>query len=250
MTANIVPLNFNFQSNTVRGDGLVNITALSTSYRNATGKRKDANDWLRTKEAVESIAYLERVNQKRVTATGIPVATGITEADIVIVENGVGTWVHPDLAEIFAQWISVEYRFAVVQLIRVAKEIKQATQNVVARQLPPVRDAIDYLNAINSHPTLSKDPILLSLLTQRLAEQLSPGVKAIGAPEQPLNVTSIASNLGFSQKAIGNGSALGKYIAARHQPLGTSQHGKYQVNVYLPSEVDATVHEFFALVVV
>jgi hypothetical protein len=48
-----------------------------------------------TKEAKESIAYLEQ-------------ATGITEADIVIVENGVGTWVHPDLAEIFAQWVSAE----------------------------------------------------------------------------------------------------------------------------------------------
>jgi hypothetical protein len=250
MTNSIVQSNFSFQSNTVRGDGLVNITALASAYRNATGKRKDAKHWLLTKEAKESIAYLEREVRILTSPTGIPVASGIPQSDIVIVEHGVGTWVHPDLAEIFAQWISVEYRFAVVQLIRVAKENKQTTQNVVARQLPPVRDTIDYLNAINSHPTLSKDPILLSLISQRLAEQLSPGVKAIGAPEQPLNVTSIASNLGFSQQSIGNGSKLGKHIAARHQPLGTSQHGKYQVNVYLPSEVESSVIEFFEQVAV
>jgi hypothetical protein len=97
---------------------------------------------------------------------------------------------------------------------------------------------------------LQNDPILKSLVTQRLCEQLSPGVKTIDAPEQPLNVTSIASNLGFSQQSIGNGSKLGKHIAARHQPLGTSQHGKYQVNVYLPSEVESSVIEFFELVAV
>ena len=97
MTSNIVASNFNFQSNTVRGDGLVNITALTAAYRIATGKRKDPLKWLATKEAVESIAYLDRVTQKCVS-------------ELVIVEHGVGTWVHPDLAEIFAQWISVEYR--------------------------------------------------------------------------------------------------------------------------------------------
>lgn len=93
---------------------------------------------------------------------------------------------------------------------------------------------------------IQDDPMIKSLMTQRLCEALSPGVRAINAPEQPLNVTSIASNLGFSQQAIGNGSALGKYIASRHQPLGTSQHGKYQVNVYLPSEAESSIDAFFA----
>jgi desulfoferrodoxin (superoxide reductase-like protein) len=233
MTISIVPSNFNFQSNTVRGDGLVNITALASAYKRSTGKYKKTHDWLLTKEAKESIAYLEQ-------------ATGITEADIVTVENGVGTWVHPDLAEIFAQWISVEYRFAVVQLIRVAKENKPQS-----RQLPPSRDIVEYIQAFQLCG-LMDDPMIRSLITQRACEELTSGsnTKSLPAPEQPLNVTSIASNLGFSQQAIGNGSALGKYIASRHQPLGTSQHGKYQVNVYLPSEVEATVHEFFAPVAV
>lgn len=227
--SSIVAKDFSFQSNTIRPDGLVNITALSTVYRNATGKRKDAKHWLLTKEATESIAYLERV-------------TGILTSELVVVEHGVGTWVHADLAEIFAQWISVEYRFAVVSLIRATKE--KSTPEL-QRQLPPARDIIDYASLIVATDWLNSDPILRSLVSQRLAEQLSPGVRTIDAPEQPLNVTSIASNLGYNQSDIGNGAKLGKYIAARHQPLGTSQHGKYQVNVYLPSEVSESIDAFF-----
>jgi KilA-N domain len=65
MADNIVQ-KFDFASTTIRKDGLVNATALTTAYRNATGIRKDAANWLKTKEAKDSIAYLEQV-------TGIPV---------------------------------------------------------------------------------------------------------------------------------------------------------------------------------
>lgn len=106
---NIVPQNFDFLANTIRNDGLINATALTAAYRNTTGVRKDVQVWLRSQEAKDSIAYLAR-------------ATRILVADLVIVENGVGTWLHPDLAEILAQWISVEYRFAVVALIRQHKQ--------------------------------------------------------------------------------------------------------------------------------
>ena len=114
MASNIVPQSaYSFASNTVRGDGLVNATALATAYRNTTGIRKDVAKWLKTQEAKDSIAYLARVTQKSVS-------------QIVDVEHGVGTWLHPDLAEILAQWISVEYRFAVVALIRQSKQDDQS----------------------------------------------------------------------------------------------------------------------------
>jgi hypothetical protein len=67
VTNNIVQQNFQFPSTTIRADGLVNATALTTAYRNTTGIRKDASKWLATREAKESIAYLERVTQKGVT---------------------------------------------------------------------------------------------------------------------------------------------------------------------------------------
>jgi hypothetical protein len=224
----IAKIGFSFSSNIIRPDGMVLATALTTAYRNTTGIRKDVAKWLATDSAKVSIAYLERVTQYSVT-------------ELVISEHGVGTWVHPKLAPILAMWISPEFQFAVVELIE-----QQMQPKIEQRQLPPVRDAIDYLVAINSHPILAKDPILVALVGQRLAEQLSPGVESIDHPEQPLNITSIASNLGYSQKEIGNGAALGKFIKLRHHSLGTSQHGKYQVNVYLPSEVENSVQEFFA----
>jgi hypothetical protein len=76
---------------------------LTTAYRMATiseanpnGLRKDVKNWLVTDHASRCIAHLER-------ATGIPVA------NLVIAENGVGTWVHSKLAPILAMWISPEF---------------------------------------------------------------------------------------------------------------------------------------------
>lgn len=202
----------------------------------ATASGKQLNDWVRLNKAN---CYLETLS----AITGIPVM------ELLYVPGGnTGTWAHPKVAIRFAQWCSDEFAvqvdFWIDELLTTGK-----VEIVQQRQLPPVRDIIDYAH-IAIAMGIQDDPILKSLISQRLAEQLSPGVRAINAPEQPLNVTSIASNLGFSQQSIGNGSGLGKYIAARHAPLGTSQHGKYQVNVYLPSEVESTVQAFFATTLV
>lgn len=114
-------LEFKFLSTTIRQDGLINATALTTAYRNATGVRKDCKDWLRLADTQSYILYKERV-------TGIPVT------DLVIAEHGVGTWLHPDLAEVLAMWISYEYRDAVVALIR---QVKAPKVEHLQRQLAP-----------------------------------------------------------------------------------------------------------------
>jgi prophage antirepressor-like protein len=139
----------------------------------------------------------------------------------------------------FQKWVTSE----VIPSIR--KTGSYSVTEQPQRQLTPQRDLIDYVNACRLIG-IDNDPIIKSLLTQRMSEQLSPGVKSINHSEQPLNITSIASNLGYSQKEIGNGAALGAFVKLRHQSLGTSQHGKYQVHVYLPSEVESSVQEFFS----
>jgi hypothetical protein len=149
MTESIVPANFVFDADTIRPDGLVNITSLSSAYFRSTGKRKDTAKWLTSREATESIAYLERVTQKSVS-------------ELVIVEHGIGTWVHPDLAEIFAQWISVEYRFAVVRLIRKTKE----RLAVVQPKLPSRQLALETAVAID------KIQDILAKTNPRLAQVL------------------------------------------------------------------------------
>jgi KilA-N domain len=233
MANNIVPSNFDFLMGTIRTDGLVNITALSTAYRNKTGKRKDCAKWLATSEAIESIAYLERVTQKCVSL-------------LVVVEHGVGTWVHSDLAEIFAQWCSVEYRFAVIDLIRCAKE----NQVSVVRELPQ-RDAIDYINASATLATLP-DSRLKRLLDARLVAELSIDIvnqQQIAPVEEVKNYTTAtvrAAQLGYSAKQIGNGSSLGTFV---HQEIDSpfkDWQGQFKVYHYEVSDsLDTRIHAYF-----
>jgi hypothetical protein len=223
---------------TVREDGLVNITALSTAYRNKTKKRKDPQCWLATKEAKESIAYL-------VSSTGIPVD------ELVQVKeggNGGGTWVHPDLAEIFAQWCSVEYRFAVVQLIRVAKE---NTRVVSVVPTLPQRDAIDYANAAIQVSSLP-DSRLKRLLDARLVAELSIDIvnqKQIAPSEPVKNYTTAtvrAAMLGYSVNQIGNGSSLGKFIKAEITPDFSDWQGQFYVAHYeVCDALDSRIHAYF-----
>lgn len=231
MTSNIVPsLTKSYKGRAIRIDQSNNYVCL-TDMASANGKQ--FGHWNALKNTQE---YLSTFSE----TIGIP----LVELLVVTEGRDGGTWAHQKIAIRFAQWCSVEFAIQVdfwIDELMTTGSVSIAPQ----RQLPPVRDIIDYAQ-ITIAMGIQEDPILKSLISQRLAEQLSPGVRTIDAPEQPLNVTSIASNLGFSQRTIGNGSALGKHIASRHEPLGTSQHGKYQVNVYLPSEVEDTIREFFA----
>jgi len=79
--------------NTTHEYGLINIAAIASAYRSSTGRRRDTQRWLVTKGATESIAYLEK-------------ATGTPRSELAIVENGVGTWIHPDLVSSFMTWIN------------------------------------------------------------------------------------------------------------------------------------------------
>ncbi|MGL5065749.1 MAG: KilA-N domain-containing protein [Microcoleus sp.] len=198
MSNNIVPTEFTFASTTVRDDGLVNATALTTAYRNATGLRKDCAKWLKTQDAEASIAYLARATQKCV-------------AELVIVENGVGTWLHPDLAEIFAQWISVEYRFAVVALIRREKE--QTLREVASQPvLPPSDLALKVAQNIRGITDLLDDnPRLAQVLIDCAMNEVV--AKALPAP-QLRGVAEIANEMGFNADAS-NRVKLGNFIKSR-----------------------------------
>jgi hypothetical protein len=202
MTSDII--SFVFDDNTIRAnDGMVNITALASAYKRATGKRKDTQHWLVTKEATESIAYLERV-------TGIPVS------QLVIAEHGVGTWVHPDLGEIFAMWCSVEYRFAVVQLIRTAKEDRTTPPPKPPRQLTHGQQAVEKANEIRTiTDTLTDNPRLAQLLIDYALIDIR--VPIVPATEL-LGVVEIARNLGFTTNHSTRGK-LGSFVASQFKHL-------------------------------
>ncbi len=118
------------------------------------------------------------------------------------------------------------------------------------RQLAPQRDVLDYLNGAIALG-IGTDPLLKALITQRMAEELGGGIasqsKVGNVPEQVI-VTVRAGQLGYNQKQIGNGSALGTFVKKQHEPVGQTYHGKYEVNVYaLTPELDFTIADYFDL---
>jgi prophage antirepressor-like protein len=111
------------------------------------------------------------------------------------------------------------------------------------RQLAPQRDLKDWIECMEIM-NLTEDPILKSLVTQRMAEQL--GGNTLPVSRQVL-VSVRAGELGISQKFIGTGAQLGKYIVAcGFRPSGKTPHGRYEVNCYdLTSELDRAILDFF-----
>lgn len=90
---------FNYEGSPVsfsNGDGvMVNATEMAKSF----GKRPD--DYLKTKQAKEFVAELS-ITKKIVIDDLVQVRVGSPE-------NGGGTWMHEDVALVFAQWLSPKF---------------------------------------------------------------------------------------------------------------------------------------------
>jgi hypothetical protein len=113
-------------------------------------------------------------------------------------------------------------------------------QEASPRQLPPIRDAIDYQQAIAALPSVT-NPILRAALEQRFAEELGSTVLA---KSDLVLVAVLARDLGY-KLAPGQDSALGKWVRRHHEPKGKVQHGRYNPNVYDRAEIEDTVHAYF-----
>jgi hypothetical protein len=92
------------------GDGYVNATQLSKAYFEATGKRRQPNDWLRLERTKETLAHLS-------TVTGIPVTALVRTVQGGNNLSQQGTYLHPRLSIRFGIWLSDEFGFAVEQFI-------------------------------------------------------------------------------------------------------------------------------------
>jgi hypothetical protein len=114
----------------------------------------------------------------------------------------------------------------------------------VIRQLPPPVSIYQYME-ISERWGLDTDPLIKSLITQRLAEELGSKILPAGNTIQVI-LTVRAGELGYSQSQIGNGSQLGKFVSRMISPNGKTQHGRYPVNVYdLTPELDECIHAYF-----
>jgi hypothetical protein len=112
------------------------------------------------------------------------------------------------------------------------------------RQLPPVRDTIEYIQASKDIANIA-DPILKFYLLQSLYEDIGAS-KALPPSDDVLVVAAVkARSLGFMLKP-GEDSKLGKWVAKHCNPLGKTQHGRYEVNVYRDDDrLVETIGAFF-----
>jgi hypothetical protein len=120
----------------------------------------------------------------------------------------------------------------------------EAKPEPIARQLPPVRDYIEHLEAAKEIDNLT-DPILRSLLKQACYEHLGATNALPVSDEDDLVLAAVlARDLGYKLEK-GQDSQLGKWVVKHHEPRGKAQHGRYEVNVYSRREIIDTVHAFF-----
>lgn len=156
MTNSIVPSiikSYQGKNIRIREDKYVCLTDMAT----ASGKQ--LGGWIRLKRTAE---YLEALSEAMQICIGL----------LLEVENGTTTWAHPDIAIEFAGWCSMPFK---IQMNRWINELMTTGSVSIApqpqRQLAPQRDLLDYIEAAKSIG-IDRDPILQSLFSQRMAEQL------------------------------------------------------------------------------
>ena len=222
---------YNGKTIRIREDNYVCLTDMAT----ANGKK--INHWLELKSTTDYLTAFEQ-------------ATGITVAVLLQVSNGNPTWGHPKIAIRFAQWCSPEFAiqvdFWVDELLTTGSvSITTATPQPLPRQLPPIRDTIEYLQA-SKEINLLTDPILKSYLLQSLYEDIGATKSLPASPEpQHVIVAVKARSMGFKLK-VGQDSQLGKWIKKHLEPSGSTQHGKYVVNTYLDTvDLQEAIKSFF-----
>jgi hypothetical protein len=216
---------------------MLNITALSSAYFRATGKRKDTAKWLMLTQTTDAIAYL----------ASRPNIGSWNPVDVIIGGNEGGTWVHPKLAELFAQWCSIEYAFAVIDLIQAAK-----TQKVEVFEQPRLspsaanRAISEDIRAITDN--LYDNPRLAQFLIDQTIDQCF--LKALPTTDLPIKgAAEIAESLGLPVN-FKNRSQLGKFLAKQGHEIHREErlcNGQLRtINCYqVTPQVEASVRQFF-----
>lgn len=113
----------------------------------------------------------------------------------------------------------------------------------------PKRDAVEYIIAATNLEAL-QDSTLKTLLKDSLIEELelNRNQKALpGGDKKTYTIVKVrAKELGYTAKEIGNGSALGRFVASQVQPAYREMIGRYPVYHYeVTPELDTAIHTYF-----
>ena len=144
-------------------------------------------------------------------------------------------------AKPFRKWVTSE----VLPSIR-----KTGQYTIATHPRLPQRDAIAYIEAAKEVETIN-NLSLQQLLRDELIDELSAkrGQKQLaGDPVQYTIVKVRARELGYSTADIGNGSALGKFVAKAIAPAFIERVGKYEVKHYQVNDaLDTAIKTYFGM---
>jgi hypothetical protein len=125
--------------------------------------------------------------------------------------------------------------------------LENLTQTV--RPLPP-RDMVEYIAAAETLQKLP-DGILKTLLCDGLVDEVSlkrnnSAMISQSQPQKKYTIVKVrAKMLGYSEKKIGDGSRLGRFVHERIKPAFQEMIGRYPVYHYqISPELDTTIHTF------
>lgn len=240
----MINLSYNGKSfNQRESDNYVNLGQLCATH----GKR--FSNWYRLNSSAEYLyALAETLTQKD---TQIITPENLVIADVDAIGGNAGTWGHPLVAIEVARWISPGFGVWCNQHIKVLIESGTTSINQPAPQPQlPQRDAIAYIEAAKKVETIN-NLTLQQLLRDELVDELSVkrGQKQLaGALTQYTIVKVRARELGYSTADIGNGSALGKFVAKMVKPAFIERVGKYEVKHYQINDVlDTAIKTYFGM---
>ncbi len=169
---------------------MVNATEMAKPF----GKR--TTNWLTTNQAQELISTLS-------AKTGIPV-TGL-----VLVNQGgsnSGTWMHEDVALMFAQWLSPEFYFWCNDRIKeLAKYGITATQPAIDTILSDPDNAIKILTALKEERAAKERLEVQTVIQQKEIEKAAPKVEYFDRVMQSSTVyttTQVAKEFGMGAKSF------------------------------------------------
>ena len=145
-------------------------------------------------------------------------------------------------AEEFQDWLFEEV------LPQIRKTGSYSVNHQPVQQQLPQRDTIDYVKATMAVNQM-EDSLLTRLLKDSLVDELSLKRNQLALPEKKKNYTIAkvrAKQLGYTEKQIGSGSALGNFVAKQLECEFVETVGRYAVKHYEVNEqLDSVIHAYF-----
>ncbi len=200
---------------------------------------------------IDGVNFLQHLEAEIVTPGGVQGVNLISETDLAkLLRHITRSKAKPETRDRALD--SLEKLAAAGFKLLVMLELAPQKLAEEVRQLPPVRDAIDYTEA-SKYVGSMKDGQLKRLLEARIVADLSIDrvnqnqLLSSEKPKQYTTVTVRAAQLGYTAQQIGNGSALGAFVGKYIEREFQEWQGKYQVWHYeVTDELDRCIHQYFS----